>query len=168
MVEYKYKLVIIVLIIGAMFIPAFRPTTALSNILRYSELRKSVSSTNKQLDTVDNSISALRKKVNELRGDSVDAESANDVYEKVSAIGGITSIEAKVISINQDTSAVIGDFDPKADNSKIDGLQVTIYVDNVDTFITELSKLSLPYEAINVVYTENKLVIKFNVKGGLV
>lgn len=165
---YKYKILLILVIVGIMFIPIFRPTTALSNLLHYLELRKNIIETNEELSTVDNKISALRKKIAENRGADIDAESAKDVYTKVSSIDGIESIEAKIISINQDTSAVIGDYSPDADTSNIDGIQMTIYVKDISAFMTELNKLNLTYEAINVIYTENKIVVKFNTKGGLV
>lgn len=164
----KIKGAIIVLILGCMLIPAFRPTTGLSNILRYNELRHGVEKSNSNLSTVDNSISALRKKINEYRGTTVDAEDAKSVYTAVTSISGITAKEAKVITINQDTSAVSGDFNPEADNTKIDGIQLTLHVSDITAFMTALSALNLPYEAINVVYPENKIIVKFNTKGGLV
>lgn len=164
----KYKIGIIAILICAMIVPAFRPTTALSNLISYMNLRKDIVTSNNTLSTSNNTISALRKKINGARDNKIDAEDANAVYTAAIGIAGVTSNETKVISINQDTTAIVSDFDPKADNSKIDGIQITIYASDVKAYIVELSKLNLPYEVINAVYPENKVVIKFNTKGGLV
>ena len=164
----KHKFIIIGILIGVLFIPAFRPTTAISNLGTYIGLRKQIINANNTLSTSNNTIASLRKSINGARDNKIDAEDANAVYKAVTSIGGITSSEIKVISINQDTTAIVGDFDPKADNTKIDGIQVTIYSNDIKAYMTELSKLNLTYEVINAVYPENKLVIKFNTKGGLV
>ena len=164
----KYKIGIIAILLCAMVVPAFRPTTALSNLINYMNLRKEIVTEDNTLNTSNNTISSLRKKINGSRDNKIDAEDANAVYKAAIDIAGITSKEAKVISINQDTTAIVGDFDPNADNSKIDGIQLTIYASDIKAYITELSKLNLPYEVINAVYPENKVVIKFNTKGGLV
>lgn len=163
----KVKLVVIIAMLACMLIPAFRPTTAIKNAKAYKVVRTNVSDLNDSLETIDDDIEAYRKEISEIRGEAVDAENPNELYNKIKGLPGVKSVEASALSINGDTIKIKGEFNPDADNTNIDGLQMIITVDNVSNYITELSKLNLTYETMNVIYAENKIIINLGTEGGV-
>ena len=163
----KIKVVAISVMLSSMLIPAFKPTTALSNAKAYKIVRKNVKDLNKSLSTIDKEIEAKRKSINEIIGDTVDAENPVDLYNKIKGLPGITAIEATSLAINGDTIKIKGEFNPDAENQNIDGIQLILSVDNIPNFITEISKFNLPYETVNVIYAENKIIVNLSTRGGV-
>lgn len=163
----KIKATIIVAMLACMLIPAFRPTTAFKNAKAYKVVHSNVTDLNESLSTIDDDIESYRKEINEIRGEAVDAENPNALYEKIKTLPGVKSLEASSLAINGDTIKIKGEFNPSGENTNIDGIQMIITVENVSNFITELSKLNLTYETMNVIYAENKIIINLGTKGGV-
>ena len=163
----KSKIAVIIAMIACMFIPAFKLTTAIENTKAYNLVRSNVKDLNESLTTIDDRIETHRKELNELRGDTINAEDCNDLYAKITSLPGITSTEASALSITGETIKIKGEFNSTADNSGLDGIQLILVVDNVSNFITELSKFNLTYESINVISAEKKIILNLNTKGGV-
>lgn len=163
----KTKIFTVVGLAACLLVPVFRPTTAFQNTKAYIQLRKEVKELNGSISNIDNEIASERKKINELRGEGVDAENPKDIYNVVTAIEGVKSIEAQIISINGNNIRAVSEFNPEASNVQADGIQIALKVDDLNNFLTKLNELNIPYETINVIYPENKVVVRFNTKGGL-
>ena len=83
--KYVSRIIAIVLVVGAMFIPAFKITTAIANTKDYISVRKDVKYLNGKVNGLQDQIVENRKAIKEARAKNlVDLEDANALYETVS------------------------------------------------------------------------------------
>ena len=166
--KYVSRIIAIVLVVGAMFIPAFKITTAIANTKDYISVRKDVKYLNGKVNGLQDQIVENRKAIKEARAKNlVDLEDANALYETVSKLSGVSKVDAMVVKLDGNTVTKVKDFNPKENNSKIQGLRLVVTTKDLNKFLKDLNSLQTPYTTLNIIYPENKVVIIYNTQGGV-
>lgn len=171
-----YRILVIAGMVVFLFIPGFSFSHAITNTREYLITRSDVSKLNSSIDASEDNISALRKKIKDNRSaDSVDMEDPTAIYNFVTNLPGVSNVNAQILGINGDKYVSMGEFKPnvsmgedKPDVSKnIDGIQIMVTVDDINKFTEDLEKQNIPFETLNVIYPEKKIIMRYNTKGGL-
>lgn len=162
-----YRILVIAGMVVFLFIPGFSFSHAITNTKDYLSTRSQVSKLNKSIDSSESSISSLRKRIQENRGaDAIDMEDPTAIYNFVTNIPGVSNVNAQILGINGDKYVSMGEFKPDS-SSNIDGIQIMVTVDDIDKFIGTLEQENMPFETLNVIYPEKKIIMRYNTKGGL-
>ena len=160
--------IVVILIMGIiMIIPAFSIKQAIVNTREYRDVRNTIEKSNTEINKYQTGIDEGRKAIKDYRGaNAVDLENANALYDAVKALPTVSNVEANIISINGNNIKVMGDFNPKDANAKLPGIQLVVSVKDMNKFMQGLKELKTPYTTLNVIYPENKVVIRYNTQGG--
>lgn len=162
-----YRILVIAGMVVFLFIPGFSFSHAITNTREYLTTRTDVAKLNNSIDSSEDQISALRKQIQHNRGtDAIDMENPTAIYNFVTNIPGVSNVNAQVLGINGDKYVSMGEFKPNV-LSNIDGIQIMVTVEDIDKFTEALEKQNIPFETLNVIYPEKKVIMRYNTKGGL-
>lgn len=165
-----FNLIIVVcILVGSIFIAPMKASTAMTNLKDYTKSIQEIKQVSKDIDGMKDKVSASRKQLQELRGNSaVDLEDADAIYKAVTSIDGVIEKSALLLRIDDGTTSVRAEYDEnnKEVTSRADGIQITVKVKDVFLYIHNFEALKLPVESLNVVYPENKVIMTLNTKGG--
>lgn len=162
-----YRILVIAGMVVFLFIPGFSFSHAITNTREYLSTRSDVSKLNSSIDASEDNISALRKKIKDNRSaGSVDMEDPTAIYNFVTNLPGVSNVNAQILGINGDKYVSMGEFKPDV-SKNIDGIQIMVTVDDINKFTEDLEKQNIPFETLNVIYPEKKIIMRYNTKGGL-
>lgn len=165
--KYVARIVVIVLMLVAMIIPAFRPDTGIKNLKEFKHLRGQVETLNNKASDAQNQISIDRKAINEKKGDSnINLDNAKELSDKVSTLPGVDKATSEVIKFDGENITVVGPLSKDNTQGVIPGVQITVTVKDINKFLAALKELDTPYLSVNIVYPENKVVVRYNTQGG--
>ena len=152
-----------------LFVPTFKIVDGKNNVVTYiNNIKENIDATNKS-EEIEKSISETKEELVELRGaDAVDMTDGAAIYDSVTSLPGVLEKGATLLQIKGGNVSEKGAYDGKnkALAKRADGIQIDVKVRDINAFLERFNALKIPTMSINVLYTDNRVILTFYTNGG--